>query len=174
MPPCVDVYVWIQANDRASALATFIDRYVDTGNPGDPRFDALVRVVVDERPAPGDDDALADLRRDADSINAFSIYLRAKSHYEAIVTVTEEGGLVLGLGIDDPLNDPKVAVEAADLMADLKNEFHAVSGLAGVELAPPQSAPEWKEAELATPRDATSEASRATSGRGRADPSARP
>ena len=100
-------------------LATFIDRYVDTDNPGDPRFDALVRVVVDQRPALGDGDALADLRRDPGAVNAFSLYLRAKSHHGAIVTLTEEGDLVLGLEIDDPLDDPEVVVEAA--RADLRS-----------------------------------------------------
>lgn len=150
MPPCIDVYVWIRTGDRASALATFIDRYVDTDDPGDPRFDALVRVFVDDRPALGDGDALADLRRDPHAVNAFSIYLRATSHHQAIVTLTEEGDLVLGLSIDDPLDDPELGVEAAELISDLKNEFHATAGLAGVELPPPQSALEWTDAESAT------------------------
>lgn len=152
MPPCFDVYVWIRAADRASTLAAFIDRYVDTENPGDPRFEALVRALVDERPAPGDRDALADLRRDPDSINAFSIYLRAKSHQGAVVTLTEEGDLVLGLGIDDPFNDPQVAVHAAGLISDLRTELRAVAGIAGVELAPPQSTSEWRDNEVVTLR----------------------
>lgn len=126
-------------------LAAFIDRYVDTENPGDPRFEALVRVLVDERPAAGDRDALADLRRDPDSISAFSVYLRARSHRGAVVTVTEEGDLVLGLEIDDPFDDPTVVLHAAGQISELRTEFGAVAGIAGVELAPPQSASEWRD-----------------------------
>lgn len=55
-----------------------------------------------QTPSPADADALAELRRDAEAVNALSLYLHAKTHYEAIITVTEGGGLVLGLGLDDP------------------------------------------------------------------------
>ncbi|MGW2094551.1 hypothetical protein [Promicromonospora sukumoe] len=134
-------------------LATFIDRYVDAEDPGEPRFEALVRALVDEQPATGDREALADLRRDPDASRAFSMYVRARAHYRAIVTLTEEGDLVLGLTLDDPLSDPEVAVQAAELIADLKEEFQAVAGIAGVELPPPQSASEWREDELAMLRD---------------------
>lgn len=123
-------------------LATFIDRYVDADDPGDPRFEALVRALVDERPATGDREALADLRRDPGASRAFSMYLRARAHYGAIATLTEEGDLVLGLTLDDPLSDPDVAIQAAGLIADLKEEFQAVAGIAGPELAPPHSASE--------------------------------
>jgi hypothetical protein len=134
-------------------LATFIDRYVDAEDPGEPRFEALVRALVDERPATGDREALADLRRDSDTSRAFSIYLRARAHYGATVTLTEEGDLVLGLTLDDPFDDPVAAIQAAELIADLKEEFQAVAGIAGVELPPPQSASEWREDGLAMLRD---------------------
>ncbi len=81
------------------------------------------------------------------------MYVRARAHYGAIVTLTEEGDLVLGLTLDDPLNDPEVAILAAELIADLKEEFQAVAGIAGVELPPPQSASEWREDERAMLRD---------------------
>jgi hypothetical protein len=134
-------------------LATFIDRYVDAEDPGEPRFEALVRALVDERPATGDREALADLRRDSDTSRAFSIYLRARAHYGATLTLTEEGDLVLGLTLDDPFDDPVAAIQAAELIADLKEEFQAVAGIAGVELPPPQSASEWREDGLAMLRD---------------------
>lgn len=153
MPPCFDVYVWVRSQDHERALATFIEHYVDTDNPGDPRFDAFARVYVDEKPTPGDRAVLAQLRRDPSSTDGFSIYLRARSHHEAIVTLTDEGDLVLGLGIDDPLNDPEVAVDAARLLSALKDEFHAVAGIAGVELAPPRSVAEWRDADMATVRE---------------------
>lgn len=153
MPPFFDVYVWVRSQDHERALATFIEHYVDTDNAGDPRFDAFVRVHVDEKPAPGDRAVLAQLRWDPSSTDGFSIYLRARSHDGAIVTLTDDGDLVLGLGIDDPLNDPEVAVEAARLLSALKDEFHAVAGIAGVALAPPRSVTEWRDSDMVMLRD---------------------
>jgi len=143
VPPCFDVYVWIRAAHRVSALAAFVHRYVDTDNPGDPRFGALVRTLMEERPADGDGDALASLHRDGDASSAYSLYLRARTHHGAIVTLTDEGDLVLGVSIDDPLGDPRITIQASDLIATLLRELQAVAGVAGVELAPPQSASEW-------------------------------
>jgi hypothetical protein len=145
MPPCFDVYVWVRTGDRPAVLSRFIDQYVDVGNPGDPRFEAFTRTLVTEVPAPGDLDALADLRRGPDAVEAFSLYLRAKSHYEAIITMTDEGHLVLGLGLDDPDNDPEIQHQAAELLASMMDEFEATGGIGGVELAPPQSEPEWRQ-----------------------------
>lgn len=103
VPPCFDVYVWVKTADRSATLARFVDRYVDRANPGDPRFDSFFRTFVDQEPLPGDSGALAELRRSADADVAFSLYLRANGFHEAIVTLTEEGDVVLGLGLDDPM-----------------------------------------------------------------------
>ncbi|HEY0690935.1 MAG TPA: hypothetical protein VGD71_18095, partial [Kribbella sp.] len=138
-----DVYVWVRTNDLAAVLSRFIDRYVDGEDPGDPRFDAFVRTCVSQDPAPGDDEALADLRRDDSAVNGFSLYLRAKAHEAAIVTITEEGDLVLGLSLDDPENAAETYQKASALMASLRAEFAAQGGVAGVELPPPQSVSEW-------------------------------
>jgi hypothetical protein len=145
MPPCFDVYVWVKTDDQRDVLSKFMDRYVDTRRPGDPRFDAFTRTFVSQTPAPGDLDALAELRRDDEGAEAFSLYLRAKAHYEAIITVTEEGDLVLGLGLDDPENDPEIQRQASELLDALIDELHASAGLGGVELAPPRSLAEWRE-----------------------------
>jgi hypothetical protein len=153
VPPCFDVYVWVPATDRASVLARFIERYVDTDEPGDPRFDALMRTFVAQRPSPGDLDVLAELQRDDGAQAGFSLYLRASAHHEAIVTITEEGDLVLGVGIDDPLNAPEVVHEASALMASLRSEFGASAAIAGTELAPPQSAREWRDDALVQLRE---------------------
>ena len=72
MPPCFDVYVWVRSTDRPATLARFVDRYVDRANPGDPRLEAFIRMFVAEEPLPGDAEALAYLRRDADADAAFS------------------------------------------------------------------------------------------------------
>jgi hypothetical protein len=119
----------------------------DTSTPTnrEPRFDAFVRTYVAQAPVAGDAVALADLRRDPSAANAFSIYLRARAHHEAIITLTEEGDLVLGLGLDDPNNDPDTLRRASALMESMSEEFGAVGGVAGVELPPPQSVTQWGE-----------------------------
>jgi hypothetical protein len=153
MAPCFDVYVWIRIDDGSEVLARFIDRYVDADQPREPRFPAFVRTFVAKRPAPGDLESLAELRRDESAVEAFSIYLTAKAHEGAIITVTEEGDLVLGLSLDDPDNAPQTFVLASSLMSDLTAEFAAVGGVAGVELAPPQSRDEWRDEGLVLLRE---------------------
>lgn len=153
VPPTFDSYVWVTRGDRAAVLSRFIDRYVDPQTPGDPRFDAFIRVYVTELPAPGDLDSLAEIRRDDQAVKGFSIYLRAREYCGAIITVTEEGTLVLGLSIDDPENSPQTVEQASELMRSLITEFHAKAGVGGVELAPPQSAIEWREEGLVLLRE---------------------
>ena len=85
MPPVFDVYVWVGPDGCPATLARFVDEYVDSTNPGDPRFAAFVRSYITENPIPGDAEALAELRREADAGSAFSLYLRAKGFHEAIV-----------------------------------------------------------------------------------------
>ena len=146
MPPVLDVYVWVPSGPPvAAALGRFIDKYVAQA-PGDPRLDALTRTFVTEQPDPGDQNVLAELRRDDSAGKALSMYLRAKAHHEAIITITERGDLVLGLGLDDPDNAPETMRQASELMTSLISEFHASAGIAGIELSPPQSAHEWDDA----------------------------
>jgi hypothetical protein len=139
--------------ERADALSRLIDRYVDPQRPGDPRFDAFIHVYVTELPAPGDIESLAELRRDDQAVEGFSIYLRARGYWGAIITVTEEGALVLGLSLDDPENSPQTVEQASTLIRSLITEFHAEAGIGGAELAPPQSATEWREEGLVLLRE---------------------
>jgi hypothetical protein len=156
VPPCFDVYVWVQNDDPADVLSRFIEGYVNAHDPGDPRFGAFVRTFVEAAPQPGDEAALAELCRDADAATgAFSLYLRAEPFYGAIITITEEGALVLGVSLDDPDNSPEIWVQGAELMASMQDEFGAVGGIAGVELAPPQSASEWADDALVQIRHGT-------------------
>ncbi|WP_193610215.1 hypothetical protein [Nocardioides lijunqiniae] len=143
MPPCFDVYTWVRTDDRPAILSRFVERYVDRANAGDPRFDAFLRTFVEETPSPGDAEALSDLRRDADAEAGFSLYLEAEHFHGAIVTLTQEGDIVLGLSLDDPLNDPAIEREASAVLTRLMDEFHGSAGIGGVELAPPQSLREW-------------------------------
>jgi hypothetical protein len=145
VPPCFDVYVWIGSDDRPGTLARFVDRYVDRSNPGDPRFDSFLRTFVAEKPLSGDAEALSDLRRGPDTQSAFSLYLRAVGFHRAIVTLTEEGDVVLGLSIDDPMNDLAVERRASEVLARLLDDFGGSAGIGGVELPPPQSRAQWAE-----------------------------
>jgi hypothetical protein len=88
---------------------------------------------------------LADLRRDPDADSAFLLYLRAIDFHGAIVTLTEEGDVVLGLSLDDPMNDPAVERRASEVLAGLLNGFGGNAGIGGVELHPPQSRAQWAE-----------------------------
>lgn len=143
VPACLNVYVWVRTDNRPSVLAPFIDRYVDADRPGEPRFPAFLRTFVAIEPDVGDLDALSDLRRDDAARSAFSLYLHARTHHEAIITVTEEGDLVLGLGLDEASSELATRDLAATLMLELIEEFGATGGVAGIELPPPQSAVEW-------------------------------
>jgi hypothetical protein len=111
-------------------LSCFVDRYVDGEHPGDPRFGAFMRTFVSETPAPGDAVDLEDLRRDDSAIFAFSLYLHTKACLGAIITITEEGDLILGLSLDDPEDSPETVQAAAVLMASLTAEFEADGGIA--------------------------------------------
>lgn len=133
----------LDSHRRPTILSRFVERYVDRSDPGDPRYGAFVRTFVEETPSPGDAEALADLGRDADAEGAFSLYLRAERFHGAIVTLTEEGDIVLGLSLDDPLNDPKIERQESAVLARLMDEFDGSAGIGGVELAPPQSLREW-------------------------------
>jgi hypothetical protein len=61
------------------------------------------------------------------------------------VTLTEEGDVVLGLGLDDPLNDPSVERQASVILVRLVDEFGGSAWIGGVELSPPRSLAEWAE-----------------------------
>ena len=145
MTPTFDVYVWVNSSNNAATLSSFIARYVDVEDPGEPRFGAFVRTFVAMNPSAEDGEALAELGRDDKASTAFSLYLAAQAHHGAIITLTEEGALVLGLSLDDPTDSTLVVEQAAVLMRSLRAEFHAQAGVGGVGLPPPQSKPEWSD-----------------------------
>jgi hypothetical protein len=144
MPPCLDVYVWLPRCD-AGALNDFIEHYVDCPNPGDDRLSAFMRAYITGTADADDRAAIAELRRDDLSGDAFSLYIRARDHYQAIITITREGAAVLGLSIDDPEGSPDVEAQGRTLLDQLRAEFASPAGCAGVELAPAQSQQEWED-----------------------------
>ncbi len=148
MPPFYDVYARIPAGNWADALAHFVDRYVAVEQPNEPRLPAVLRTYVESAPMDGDEGVLAELRPDPSTSHAFSIYLEAKSHAGASITITEESELVLGLSLDDPDNSAAVWEEGRRLLEDLMKEFRAIEGMTGVELPPPHSASAWDDALL--------------------------
>jgi hypothetical protein len=148
VPPCFDTYVWVEPADRAATLRAFIDAHVDAVRPGDSRFEAFVRTYVDGLRRPDDLEALADLGRDeAVKVDCFSIYLRARKHFDATMTLTREGAVVLGLSADDPDNDPRVWKRCEKLGEVLMAQFDGRAAMGGVEVPPPQSRHEWESAE---------------------------
>jgi hypothetical protein len=142
-------YVWVPGADIPGVLRRFVDRYVAVDQPAHGRtLSALVRTYVDLAPAEGDRAELEDARRDPDAVNAFTVYLRGAAHDEAILTLTEESDLVLGLGVDDRDEAPEAWDEIVQLLGELMSEFDAVRGMAGGDcVRPPQSALEWAEEE---------------------------
>ncbi|MBB2924490.1 hypothetical protein [Cellulomonas cellasea] len=150
-------YVWVPGSDVPGVLRRFVDRYVAAEQPVYQRpLAALLRTYVDLDPAEGDEAELADARRNPEAVHGFSIYLRGAVHDEAIITLTEESDLVLGLGIDDRDESPEAWDEAVHLLDHLMGEFDAVSGMAGGDwVRPPQSALAWvdEEPDLRVGRD---------------------
>ncbi|MGI5182707.1 hypothetical protein ACQEVZ_41275 [Dactylosporangium sp. CA-152071] len=142
MPPCIDVYVWVPDWELAT-LTAFIDRYVDVADPCDDRLSAFTRVYAGGVPGDADRAALADLRRDP-SDEGVSLYVRSPAYYGAIITVTRERVLVLGVSLDDPDGSAEVLAQAGEVLTTLREEFRAPAGCAGVELAPAHSRQEWE------------------------------
>ena len=139
VPPCFDTYVWVEPVDRAATLRSFIEAYVDVVRPRSPQFEAFVRTYVDETPDPGDEVMIEELRRG----EALAIYVRALKHFDATMTLTREGAVVLGLSVDDPDNDPRVWKRGEKLAKVLMTQLGAVAAMGGVEVPPPRSRREW-------------------------------
>ncbi|HYN95623.1 MAG TPA: hypothetical protein VES42_17385 [Pilimelia sp.] len=140
MPFNWDVYVWIPRR-APEVLQAFIDRYVDAEDPGEERLAAFTRTYIDAAPADTDAAALAELVF-ADS-DGFTLYLNSPDHHGAMITITDDGGAVLGLTLDGPDHLPAVRQRAEQMIDQLRREFSSPAGIAGAELPPPRSRREW-------------------------------
>ncbi|MEV4251140.1 hypothetical protein AB0J63_48095 [Streptosporangium canum] len=145
VPPCLDVYVWVSERSP-EVFGQFIDSYVNVDDPGDERFHAFERVYVLGIANGADNKALDGLRFEEE--DAFTLYLRARDHYQAIITVTRDGAAVLGLSVDAPDDLSETLRQAERLVEQLQRQFSAPTGLAGVELPPARDRVEWEAEDL--------------------------
>lgn len=145
VPLCLDVHVWVPGHS-SETFERFIDSYVDVDNPGDERFHTFRRVHVLGIANDTDVMALQELRLECS--DAFTLYLRARNHYGAMITVTREGTTVLSLSIDAPDQLPETLRQAEQLIEQLRQQFSAPSGVAGVELPPPIDHSDWQQEEF--------------------------
>jgi hypothetical protein len=143
VPPCIDVYVLIRSDDRAAELARFARLFLDARQV-EPRFDAFRRAFISASPLPGDAQALDELRRHDAVRPALSIYLQARDFHAAVIAITAEGALVLGLSIDDPHGSADAVHQAGEVISRLSEHLEVEAAIAGVELAPPESLDEWR------------------------------
>ncbi|MET7459315.1 hypothetical protein [Nonomuraea sp. NPDC005501] len=141
MPPCLDVYVWVPERNP-EVLGRFIDSYVNVDDPGDERLQSFVRVHVLGTANDADEKALDG------GADTFTLYLRARDHYQAIITFTRDGATVLGLSVDAPDDLPETLRQADQLAEQLRRQFSAPAGRAGVELPPAGDSSEWYEEAL--------------------------
>ncbi|MFI6452489.1 hypothetical protein ACIBF6_13105 [Streptosporangium amethystogenes] len=141
VPPCLDVYVWVSERSP-EVFGQFIAGYVNVDDPGDERFHAFERVYALGIANGADNKALDGLRLEED---AFTLYLRARDHYQAIITVTRDGAAVLGLSVDAPDDLSETLRQAERLVEQLQRQFSAPAGLAGVELPPARDRAEWED-----------------------------
>ncbi|GAA4574024.1 hypothetical protein GCM10023176_40230 [Micromonospora coerulea] len=121
----------------------FIDRYVNTDDPGDERLSAFTRTYLTGTPTDADASALADLLWSGR--DAFTLYLRSGEYPWAMITITDDGAAVLGLSLDGPDNSPLVRQQAEQLIEQLRREFSSPAGIAGMEMPPPGSRQEWQD-----------------------------
>jgi hypothetical protein len=142
VPPCLDVHVWVPGHN-SETFKRFIDSYVNVDDPGDERFHAFRRVYVLGNANDTDAAALGELR--IEDSDAFTLYLRARDHYGAMITVTREEATVLSLSVDDPDRRPETLRQAEQLLEQLRQQFSAPAAVAGVELPPPIDRSDWQQ-----------------------------
>ncbi|WP_066944081.1 hypothetical protein [Microtetraspora fusca] len=145
MYPCLDVYVWISER-RPETFMRFIESYVNAADPGDDRLHAFTRLHVIGTGSEADAEEVNELRFDP-ADDAFTLYLRGREHYQAIITVTRDGAAVLGLSVEAPDDKLERLAQATRLVEQLRRQFSAPAGIAGVELPPPRDRVEWREEE---------------------------
>lgn len=139
MPPCLDIYVWAPEMERDS-WATFLGRYVNDVQDGEPRWPAFYRKHVEQVGYSADDGEVDELRWEEGG--STTIYLRGIEHHGASITATRDGAFILGVSLDDPLGERDIE-DARDVLADLLRTTGGTDGMIGVELPPPADRSQW-------------------------------
>jgi hypothetical protein len=150
MPPCLDTYVWIDGRSQ-STIAAFLERYVDIERSADRGGEELMMLPLAFNGAEDDlalddwewvpvatlDDILA--AGLAQPPRAFRVYLHTRDEdlCGAILCFTTDGGMVLGLSVDDPLNEPARLAVARSRLEQLSASFGARRGWIVGEEPPP-------------------------------------
>lgn len=144
MPPCLDVYVWVDSITPDS-WRWFLDRHVHHVQLREPRWPSFRRKFIDGTGASNDDGIVAELAA-VEGDSAVTIYLRWVDHLGSSITITREGATVLGISLDDPLGERDIQ-DARDALTLLRASTGAVGGMIGVELPPPRDRMEWDAAD---------------------------
>jgi hypothetical protein len=131
MPPCLDVYAWTVRRDEGT-IGRFMEAFIDLEATRCSLVDSLTVLPVGQKEhqdgLPVEDwDEVAILSLDdaiafglATPPRAFTLYLRSKPTWcGALLTFTVEGGLIVGVSVDDPLSDPGRLRDADLLMSQL-------------------------------------------------------
>jgi hypothetical protein len=146
MPPCLTAYVLTKRDE--SVLRRFIENYVDKSAADEqlrdedllmpPRDPALENVddAYGWEPARSLEHALQ--RGLEDPSLAFALYLPPRSlDCHVTIAFTHDGKAVLGLEVDDPLNEPGPLERMKALLQELLDSYECQGGFICVEEPPP-------------------------------------
>lgn len=131
VPPCLDVYALARVRSK-DVMSNFLSSYVDLDEPGvgpgleltvlPPGFDGHEHDLPLEDwldlPVSTLDEAVAHGMND--QARAYRLYLRARQPWcGALLAFTVDGGLIYGVSVDDPFDEPEALAEATNLMREL-------------------------------------------------------
>jgi hypothetical protein len=150
MPPCLDVYVFVNGRSR-SLVDQFLDKYVDRAGSEDREGEELLMerldLPSDTHPAARHESVPTRTLTHAidlglgDPKRAFTVYLRPKdSRFSgAILCFTSDDKLVCGLSLDDEDEKKETLDAAKSTLRDLCDQLGSDMGLILVEQPPPSN-----------------------------------
>lgn len=142
-----DLYVWLP-EAKPQVLRRFVDDYVDVEHPGDDRLHVFIDVYINGLGNPERYEVLNELKlRELDK--GFALYVKGVRNRHAMITLTEDDALVLGLSIPDEDEGGDGTLDMAlSAVHHLKVQFNATADIVGFEEPPPRSRKEWDEAHV--------------------------
>ena len=146
MPPCLTAYVLTKRDE--SVLRRFIETYVDEAAANEHLSDEELMMSPREAALENVDDAYAweaaqsldhALQRGLDDPSvAFALFLQPKSlDCQVTIAFTHDGKAVLGLEVDDPLNERGPLERTKALLQELLDSYECQGGFICVEEPPP-------------------------------------